>query len=459
MTDLDMLKSLVDSALAASKARSDAAIARCRAYTGSQIRFSQSSIDIAQRWEELSLDLVLVVDKEKVAIGRTPVASTDDVKKAVDDMVDVAKRLPASALFAGLEDRPGKFPAMTGNYDGKIDGFAVKAPQMVGAAIDAALQEGAKRVAGALKFSKESFYMRSSLGPEGSHRSTAYDLNVRAFQEELDYSGQGLSCGTKPSADEKAMVAAGRQAGSLSRESIGAKQGEPGTYDLVLSPTVAADFIAFMPGAANPFLVMIGLSPLGDRIGATLAPEFVSASDDALFKGGIGSQPFDFEGTPARTVPIIDRGVLKSFVHNTTTAKMSGTESTGNSAVVAVGLGANMLLPSSTNVVFDNGTHTLEELLEGNKPTIYVTCNWYTRFQNYVTGDFSTIPRDAMFLVKNGKRTPIKNVRISDNTLRMFANITAMGKDRKQILWWEVQTPTVIPSVKVADCRITAATQ
>ena len=64
-----------------------------------------------------------------------------------------------------------------------------------------------------------------------------------------------------------------------------------------------------------------------------------------------------------------------------------------------------------------------------------------------------------MFLIEKGEMKPIKNVRISDSMLRMFANITAFGNDRRQVYWWEVDTPTFIPSVRIADCRITAATQ
>jgi PmbA protein len=118
-----------------------------------------------------------------------------------------------------------------------------------------------------------------------------------------------------------------------------------------------------------------------------------------------------------------------------------------------------LLLPGSSNTVFNNGDYNLEELLDVTRPTIYVTCNWYSRFQNYQTGDFSTIPRDAMFLVQKGKMKPIKNMRISDNTMRMLANIDALGNDRKQVFWWEVRTPTFIPTMRIRDCRMTAATQ
>jgi PmbA protein len=172
----------------------------------------------------------------------------------------------------------------------------------------------------------------------------------------------------------------------------------------------------------------------------------------------MASRAFDFEGTPAQKTTIFENGVLKAFVHNTSTARMFDTQSTGSSTPVAMLRGIKLLLPSQSNIVFKNGDKTLAELLDNDKPTIYVTSNWYTRFQNALTGEFSTIPRDAMLLIENGETKPIKNLRISDNMLRMFANIDAMGNDRKQIFWWEVRTPTFIPSVRVSDCRMSAAT-
>ena len=262
-----------------------------------------------------------------------------------------------------------------------------------------------------------------------------------------------------PSKTKEGMVEAGAKAGRLSKQAIGAVQGTPGKYDLILSPAVGANVIGGLPESANPFYIMMGLSPLGDKMGEQIAPEIVTTYEDPLFPGGIESTAFDWEGTPSKTVKIIDKGVLKAMVHNTTTANMFETESTGSSRMVDMGGGAKMLLPASSNLVFENGKSDMDELLDVDRPTIYVTCNWYTRFQNYQTGDFSTIPRDAMFLVNKGELKPIKNMRISDNVMRMLANIDALGNDRTQVYWWEVQTPTVIPTMRIRDCRMTAATQ
>ena len=56
-------------------------------------------------------------------------------------------------------------------------------------------------------------------------------------------------------------------------------------------------------------------------------------------------------------------------------------------------------------------------------------------------------------------KKPVRKLRISENLLKMSKRVVAIGKDRKQIQWWEVYTPTFIPTIKIADCNITAATQ
>lgn len=454
----DFLKNLVDLAIDYGKKKTDSIIARVVKTQNSQIRFSQSSIDISKRWDALQLELFLVIGK-KTGVAEVSISTEDDLKGAIDGAVNFTNILPDSMFFAGIEEGMQTYPKLTGTYDDKIDSFVEEAPEIVNSVIDQALQEGGKRAAGALMIRKSLSFFRSSLGPEGNSMKTTFDLNVRALQDELDYSGQGLVCGAIPSKAEDGMLAAGAKAGRLSKEAIGAVQGTPGTYDLVMTPTVAADVIGLVPVLANPFYIMMGLSPLVDRLGEKIAPDFVTAKEDSLMQGGLNSTPFDWEGTPSRETTIIDEGVYKHMMHNTSTGKMYETETTGSSRLLDIGVGSKMLLPDSSNMVFNNGDHTVEELLDVQKPTIYVTCNWYSRAQNYQTGEFSTIPRDAMFLIEKGERKPIKNMRISDNTMRMLANIDALGNDRTQVFWWEVPNPTFIPSMRIRDCRMTAATQ
>ena len=130
-------------------------------------------------------------------------------------------------------------------------------------------------------------------------------------------------------------------------------------------------------------------------------------------------------------------------------------------AFVDENYGPKVLAPAPSNTVYEPGDYTINEMIaESTKPTIYVTSNWYTRFTNNLEGIFSTIPRDGMFLIENGKIiAPVRKLRISETLLGMMKRIQAIGKDVKQIQWWEVPTPTFIPTIKVADCNFTAATK
>ena len=80
----------------------------------------------------------------------------------------------------------------------------------------------------------------------------------------------------------------------------------------------------------------------------------------------------------------------------------------------------------------------------------------YTRFQNYNTGDFSTIPRDGIFIIKNGKiGQPIKGIRISENMLNILKNTVEIGKTPERVVGWEVEIPVITPAVLVKDVNVT----
>ncbi len=101
----------------------------------------------------------------------------------------------------------------------------------------------------------------------------------------------------------------------------------------------------------------------------------------------------------------------------------------------------------------------VDELLSEMGDGLYITNTWYTRYQNYSTGDFSTIPRDGMFLVEKGEiTTPIREIRISDNMLGILSRVSGVGSDSQQIHWWETEHPTFTPHVRVDGVTITRST-
>jgi PmbA protein len=127
---------------------------------------------------------------------------------------------------------------------------------------------------------------------------------------------------------------------------------------------------------------------------------------------------------------------------------MFKTETTGNAGLVA---------PNAWNIELDAGDVSKDELFEDVKKGLYLTNTWYTRFQNYAKGDFSTIPRDGIFLIEKGKiKQSLKDLRVSDNALSMLGNIAGISKERQHVHWWgEAEPPSLSPYVLIRDVHLT----
>ena len=85
---------------------------------------------------------------------------------------------------------------------------------------------------------------------------------------------------------------------------------------------------------------------------------------------------------------------------------------------------------------------------------LLITNNWYTRLQNYVEGDFSTIARDAVFLIENGRiAKAVGRIRIADRLTNLLNSVDIVGRELYKIQWWEVEIPCKVPYVLARNIR------
>jgi PmbA protein len=186
-----------------------------------------------------------------------------------------------------------------------------------------------------------------------------------------------------------------------------------------------------------------------------VASEAFSLHDNSRLPYGPGSSTLDDEGYPTQDNALIERGVLETHLHTSYTATKFKAPLTG-SARFEAGIGG--MVPTTRNIILKAGESSLEDLFNKAHDGLYITNNWYTRFQNYRTGDFSTITRDGVFEIKNGKLAhPVKGLRLSDNMVRILQSVKALSKEQSWIRWWEVETPTLTPYVLVEGVGITTA--
>jgi len=414
-------------------------------YEKTMIRFSNNEITVSKNYREASVNIFLMIEKQRSGLT-IPLGPRKALESRVKRLMSMAKIAPAADVYAPLPQGPFRYdPALLKPTAVRVG--PNRLVSFVEEAIDEARRMGAQKVAGSLTATKAEMNLATSGRAEAVQEETSLEISVRAFASDVA-SGHFVSIAENES--DFRPGEAGRIAGEIAKASLDPKPGEPGTYTALLGPLVFADLVNQVGILSSAFLVDAGQSFLIDKIGSEVASEKFTLVDDPALKGTYGSRGFDDEGVPARKNVIVEKGVLKTYLHNSTTAKKFKADTTGN---------AGLIEPLPWNLVVEPGVKTFEEMLAEIDDGIYITNDWYLRYQNYQTGDFSTIPRDGMFRIKHGRiEDPIRELRISDNMLRIFRNITELSQTRFWVKWWEVEVPTLTPYAIVKGLNLTKST-
>jgi len=410
-----------------------------------QVRFANNEITVAKFWHERKVELFVEIDKRVAGTTITEV-SRENIENVLRTLKANLEKMAPKEDYYGIAEGPFKYEEIPKTFDRAI--VELDEPNdYVETAINSAIEEGAKRVAGVLYTDHNRIYLSTSNGVEAFDEGTGIEISVRAFVGDLE-SGHGTnSVRVLKDFDPES---AGRKAGEIAKLAQNPEQGPEGKFNVIFDPLAFANLLSYMSFMTSAYAAEAGFSFLVNKLGEKVANDLVTIKDVGNMPNGYGTRKFDDEGVPTRETTIIENGTFRTFLLNTSLAKKYGTETTAN---------AGLVMPHAWNIVLEPGDHSREELFSEVKKGIYITNVWYTRFQNYVTGDFSTIPRDGIFLVENGELRPIRNIRVSDNLQRILEGVKAIGKESYHIHWWEVRTPVSTPYVLVEDVGITRATK
>jgi PmbA protein len=215
----------------------------------------------------------------------------------------------------------------------------------------------------------------------------------------------------------------GRTAAARTVRRLGARKVPTARVPVVFEPQVARSLVENIFEAVNGDAIYRGASFLAGKLGEQVAGENVNVVDDGTMPGGFGTSPFDGEGVPTRRTVVIERGVLKSYLLNTYTARKLGLATTGNAArglagTPGIGVGNFFLQP---------GAQPAEEIIRAVPDGLFVT-ELLGFGVNLVTGDYS---RGASGLwIRNGELAfPVEEITIAGNLREMLRNVTAIGSD------------------------------
>ena len=100
----------------------------------------------------------------------------------------------------------------------------------------------------------------------------------------------------------------------------------------------------------------------------------------------VGSSVFDGEGVPVQKKALVEKGVLKGYLHNAYTAKRMKEPLTGNGIRGGFKGTPNVGI---TNLFIEKGSKSLDELISSIDEGMYITEAMGMHTANPISGDFS----------------------------------------------------------------------
>lgn len=189
---------------------------------------------------------------------------------------------------------------------------------------------------------------------------------------------------------------------------------DPGLVGLLcheaVGHTVEADFV--LSGAITR-----------DKVGDYVASEYVTMVDGGDEIAG-GWSPVDDEGVKSTRVTLIERGVLKRFLHNRETAHIMNTEPTGNARAWEYDLEP---LIRMRNTYIQPGDWKKEEIIEDTKKGFFLEGAGSGQADS--NAEFMFEVKEA-YTIENGERGDLlRSVTMTGNAFEVLKTVDAVGND------------------------------
>jgi PmbA protein len=355
--------------------------------------------------------------------------SSEGLTKMVDSAMELAK-ITSEDPHAGLPDA-----CELGKYEGDLKLYYEDPPE-----VDALAKIEAARQAEAAAFAVDPRIFTTEGASFDSYRGARAFANSDGFRGSYRSSSCSLSCVPVAKQDESMErdywyssarawsmlenpIEIGRKAAARALRRLGARKVPTQKAAIVFEPRIARSLLGHIFEAVSGDSIYRDSSFLAGKLGQKIAHENLTVIDDGTLPGLFGSSPFDDEGVPSRRTVVIEKGVLKSFLLNSYTARKLGLKTTGNASRgitgnASVGHG-NFYIPA--------GEMPPEEIIKQIKSGLYVT-ELIGFGVNIVTGDYSR--GAAGVWIENGELTyPVSEVTIAGSLIRMLEQLGAIGSD------------------------------
>ncbi len=221
---------------------------------------------------------------------------------------------------------------------------------------------------------------------------------------------------------EEIAVRAARKAVDM----LSARKAPGGRMPVVISSEAGGTMIHEAIGhGLEADLVQQGLSVYSNKIGEQIASPLVTIVDDSTLQGKRGSFRFDDEGVNSQRTVLVEKGILKGYMHSRATAMKEGIPSTGNGRRQSY---KHRPIPRMSNTFITEGAGMPEEIVKSVDKGFFVKKMGGGQV-NTVTGEFVFEVSEGYLLEKGMIGEAVRGATLIGNGPEVLTSIDMVGND------------------------------
>lgn len=405
------------------------------------VHFEANRLKYIQGKQSTSVALRIIKDGR---IGYATGTDVGDSQTLVDNAVETAK----FGTQAKFELPPTTTYPPVDIFDAKVDSIAVEQMASLGEELIALITDHTPEIVCEAGVEKETIALKiiNSRGGQAEYKKSVFGIGIvgnLVRGTDMLFVGEGQSsCHPLTEVGGMAKVVLRQLDLAKNQAAVPTKQ-----LPVIFTPEgVVSALIPPLMAAFNGKTVLQGASPVGQKLGDQVFDSNLSLTDDPTTPYRPHSRPCDDESVPSQRTPLIEKGVVSSFLYDLQTAALAKTKSTGSAS-----RGGGLPVPNPSTLVIAPGKSTLDEMLGDIKEGLVIEQLMGAEQGNILGGDFSGNVLLG-YKVESGKIVGrVKDTMVSGNVYQLLRDITAIGSDAKWV-GSSVYTPSIYcPELSVAS--------
>ena len=374
------------------------------------VNFRNKKLDESERSDTLLINLTTFINKKKSTISSSNLEK-DNLNILINRCIETTKNspddeyncLPDQELLAKNINDLNLYDKSHISNEKKIN-FLSEVDENV------FINDKIENSESSFSENKSIFTLANSKGFLGGYKSSSFSASCVAvaksngsMERDYEFTNQRfLEDITK--ADKIGKVASDNAIKKLNSKKISSEK-----IPIIFDKRISRGILNILSSAISGSSIARNTSFLKGAINKEIFNKKIDVIDKPDILKGLASRPFDSEGVISSEIKIVENGILNTYLTDTYYGKKLNLKSNGRAG-------------GTTNLFFQNGSSSFDDLIKSYPKLLYVT-ETIGHGSNLVTGDYSV--GASGFIIENGEFVyPVSEITIAGNFKDIFKNLT-----------------------------------